>query len=175
METIWAGEGLLATCSGENMIRMTNIESDDNYVLTLADPKFGGQLLGDKIISFDYNRRKRMISCGTQGGFIILWKCKSLTSAAPTSSDAWESNLPIHPSKQPLNSVAWGAGQGLMGSMFPNGVVILNETILKKRMRDGLKIVQSSTKALEIRMKNPQAPNSDFVYIYIYIYISNSS
>jgi len=32
----------MATVSGENMIRMFNIESDENYVLTLAEPIFGG-------------------------------------------------------------------------------------------------------------------------------------
>jgi intraflagellar transport protein 140 len=40
LNTIWAGPGLLATVSGENMIRMFNIESDENYVLTLADNMF---------------------------------------------------------------------------------------------------------------------------------------
>lgn len=40
LNTIWAGQGLMATVSGENMIRMFNIESDENYVLTLAEPIF---------------------------------------------------------------------------------------------------------------------------------------
>ena len=44
LNTIWAGQGLMATVSGENMIRMFNIQSDENYVLTLAEPIFGGQL-----------------------------------------------------------------------------------------------------------------------------------
>lgn len=42
LNTIWAGQGLMATVSGENMIRMFNIESDENYVLTLAEPVFHG-------------------------------------------------------------------------------------------------------------------------------------
>ena len=40
MHTIWAGNGLLATVSGENMIRMSNIDADENYVLTLAENAF---------------------------------------------------------------------------------------------------------------------------------------
>jgi intraflagellar transport protein 140 len=40
LSTIWAGNGLLATVSGENMIRMLNIEADENYVLTLAESAF---------------------------------------------------------------------------------------------------------------------------------------
>jgi hypothetical protein len=34
----------MATVSGENMIRMFNIESDENYVLTLGEAAFQGQL-----------------------------------------------------------------------------------------------------------------------------------
>lgn len=30
----------MATCSGENMIRMFSIASDENYVLTLAEAAF---------------------------------------------------------------------------------------------------------------------------------------
>lgn len=40
LSTIWAGQGLMATVSGENMIRMFSIASDENYVLTLAEPAF---------------------------------------------------------------------------------------------------------------------------------------
>jgi intraflagellar transport protein 140 len=51
LTTIWAGSGLLATVSGENMVRMFNIENDENYVLTLAEPSFKGQCFSDKIVS----------------------------------------------------------------------------------------------------------------------------
>jgi len=40
LTTIWAGQGLLATVSGESMVRMFNIENDENYVLTLGESSF---------------------------------------------------------------------------------------------------------------------------------------
>jgi len=49
LNTIWAGSGLMATVSGENMIRMFNIETDENYVLTLGESAFQGMLFQDKI------------------------------------------------------------------------------------------------------------------------------
>lgn len=76
LTTIWTGQGLLATVSGENMVRMFNIENDENYVLTLAEPAFKGLVFNDKIISIEYNSRRRIISCGTKNGYIIMWKCK---------------------------------------------------------------------------------------------------
>jgi hypothetical protein len=45
----------MATVSGENMIRMFNIASDENYVLTLADPAFRSQCFQDKINTISYN------------------------------------------------------------------------------------------------------------------------
>ena len=58
------------------MGRMFNIENDENYVLTLDEPAFKGLVFNDKIISIEYNSRRRIISCGTKNGYIIMWKCK---------------------------------------------------------------------------------------------------
>jgi intraflagellar transport protein 140 len=76
LNTIWAGPGLLATVSGENMVRMFHVEHDENYVLSLADPAFKGQVINDKIISIEYNARRRIISCGTKNGYVVMWKTK---------------------------------------------------------------------------------------------------
>jgi intraflagellar transport protein 140 len=76
LSTIWTGPGLLATVSGENMVRLFHIGTDENYVLSLAEPAFKGQVLNDKIVSIEYNARRRIIACGTKNGFIIMWKCK---------------------------------------------------------------------------------------------------
>lgn len=35
LRTIWIGSHLLSTISNENMIRLWNLEEDENYVLTL--------------------------------------------------------------------------------------------------------------------------------------------
>jgi len=66
----------MATVSGENMIRMFNIETDENYVLTLADSNFGGMLFKDKINTISYNFRKRILAGATKNGYIVMWKCK---------------------------------------------------------------------------------------------------
>ena len=66
----------MATVSGENMIRMFNIESDENYILSLAEPAFANQLFQDKIITLTYNKRKRMLTGGTKNGYVVMWKCK---------------------------------------------------------------------------------------------------
>lgn len=76
LTTIWTGNGLLATVSGENMVRLFNIENDENYVLTLAEASFKGQVINDKIVSIEWNAKRRIVACGTLKGFIVMWKCK---------------------------------------------------------------------------------------------------
>jgi len=145
------------------MIRLINIEAEDNYVLTLAESAFGGRLLQDKILHIDYNYKKRLLAGGTKDGYIVMWKCKSVSTISPTTSDGWEAKAPIKTNFNLLTNVKWGFGQGLLCAMYSQGLLILNETVLKKKMRDNFKIIQNSNKALEIRMKNPQALNSDYV------------
>jgi len=90
LNTIWAGTGLMATVSGENMIRMFNIETDENYVLTLGESAFGGALFQDKINCIQYNARKRIITGGTKNGYIVMWRCKNASAISPSSGDEWE-------------------------------------------------------------------------------------
>lgn len=108
LTTIWTGPGLLATVSGENMVRMFNIENDENYVLTLADSAFKGQVFNDKIVSIQYNARRRIISCGTKNGHIVMWKCKQFTTESPTDSDGWEGMPCVKAQGGPITSLAWG-------------------------------------------------------------------
>lgn len=99
LQTIWAGPGLLATISGESMVRMFSIENDENYVLTLSESIFKNQVLNDKVMSIEYNAKRRIISCGTKGGFILMWKQKQFTSESPTDSEGWEA-LPCQRARQ---------------------------------------------------------------------------
>lgn len=112
LNTIWAGQGLLATVSGENMVRLFHIGSDENYVLSLAEPAFKGQVLNDKIVSIEYNPRRRIIACGTKNGFIIMWKCKQFSAESPQDSDGWE-GMPCKRASAglPITRLSWGGNQ----------------------------------------------------------------
>ena len=93
--TLWAGNGLIATASGENMVRLFHLEQDETYVLTLAEPAFGGQCLNDKIMSILFNQKKRILSGGTKNGHIVLWKCKTMSAESPSNSEGWEAKPPF--------------------------------------------------------------------------------
>lgn len=76
------------------MIRLFNIDADENYVLTLAESIFRGQLFNDKINCIAYNPRKRILVGGTKNGYVVMWKCRQMTAESPDTSDGWEA-LPV--------------------------------------------------------------------------------
>lgn len=111
LRTIWAGQGLLATISGESMVRMFSIEGDENYVLSLVDPTFKGQVLNDKLLSIEYNPKRRILSCGTKNGFVVMWKQKQFTTESPIDSEGWEAMPCIKARQGPIFQLVWGGSQ----------------------------------------------------------------
>ena len=144
---------------------MFNIENDENYVLTLAEPSFKNQVFNDKIVSIEYNAKRRIISCGTKNGYIVMWKCKQFTTESPTDSEGWEGMPCIKAQGGPINQLQWGGNQQILAGIHAKGAVILNHTILKKKMKDNFKMIQISNKAVEVRMRNEKSQNSDFQII----------
>ena len=49
-----------------------------------------------------------------------------------------------------------------MSAVYPQGMTILNHTLLKKKMKDNFKMIQISNKSVEVRVRNDVAGNSDF-------------
>ena len=148
----------MATVSGENMIRMFNIASDENYVLTLADPAFRNKCYQDKINAISYNAKSRILAGGTKNGNIVMWKCKQMTVASPDSSDGWEAKPPIKAQGPGISSVQWGGGNiNVISALYPTGATVLTHTVLQKKMKDNLKMIQVSNKAVEVRVKHETA------------------
>jgi len=167
--TIWAGTSLLVTASGENMVRLLHLEEDETYLLTLSEDAFENKLMRDKIVSVAYNSKKRILAAGTKDGYVIMWKCKSMSTKSPSSADGWEAKPPFKAktnSKIPaITNLNWGGSSTILSAMNDGGAMILSQTILKKRMKGDLKIMQCSNKSVEVRMKNAANPNADFQII----------
>lgn len=162
LDTIWAGPGLMATVSGENMIRMFNIASDENYVLTLADAAFRGQLFQDKINTISYNAKNRILTGGTKNGHLVMWKCKQMSAGAPDDSEGWEARAPIKTHGPGVTSIHWGVSGNVVSAVYPAGCSVLNHTILKKKMKDRFRVIQINNKAVEVRVKNDDQLNADY-------------
>ena len=150
--TIWGGPGLLATVSGENMIRMWNLEREATYFLSLGDSDPSGKLLSDKIISVAYNEKKRIITAGTQEGRVVMWKCKQLLSGeSPGSKDGWDPQLPVSLGSNPISQVTWSSSETVLSAGSFNSISVISETILRKKVRDGLVALQINNNSVEVR------------------------
>lgn len=165
LNTIWVGQGLMATVSGESIIRLFNIDADENYHLSVNESAFQGQLFNDKINTVSYNPKKRILSAGTKNGYIIMWKCKVMSAEAPCSDEGWQALPPVQAAQQPIQNLAWGGNNNIISAVQDSGVMILNHQLLKKKMKDNFKMIQISNKAVEVRVKNDASANSDYQII----------
>jgi hypothetical protein len=46
-----------------------------------------------------------------------------------------------------------------MAGVHDKGAIILSHTVLKKKMKDRFKMIQTSNKEVEVRMRNSQSQN----------------
>ena len=126
LNTIWVGQGLMATVSGESIIRLFNIEEDENYILSLAESAFQGLLFNDKMITISFNQKKRIISCGTKNGFICMWRCKTMSAKSPISPEGWQALTPVQGQNQAIYKLAWGGANQIQSGVSQNGILILS-------------------------------------------------
>lgn len=124
------------------MIRMFNLEQDETYVLMMADPIFGDELMNDKITSLAYNPKRRILAGGTRSGHIVMWKCKSMSTDSPITSEGWEAKAPFKAnSGGPVTNMEWGGNGNILAGSSDAGLTVLNQQVLKKKMRDEFKMM----------------------------------
>ena len=85
-----------------------------------------------------------------------------MTASSPDSSEGWEAQSAIKTKGGPVMSTEWGGNANIMSAVYPQGITILNHTLLKKKMKDNFKMIQISNKSVEVRMRNEQSQNQDF-------------
>lgn len=66
---------------------------------------------------------------------------------------------------KPITQLYWSGNMQILAGVHSTGCVILNHTVLKKKMKDNFKMIQISNKAVEVRMRNDQSQNQDFQII----------
>lgn len=62
-KVVWAGPGLLATATGESMIRMWDVANEENYVLPLSSVGHGVTRT-DQAVSLAFNPIQRFLAAG---------------------------------------------------------------------------------------------------------------
>jgi intraflagellar transport protein 140 len=139
----WAGKGLLAVNGGDANVRLWDVDSGDNFVLTLDDAHFRP---GTEVVtSVAFSRNKGVLACGTNCGRVAFWK-HAPSSSSSGSGDPEASWTPLTPSllggpgatSSPgaVVNLCWGTARNLLGANTMKEAFILSEHTLCAHFKD---------------------------------------
>lgn len=141
----WVGAGFLSTASNELMLRVWNLDQDDHYVLSLDVQKSPN----DRITCAAFNAKKQILAAGTREGNVIMWRYVGEIGMSAASSENWEFLFEVSLGSRVI-SIQWGAGDNLLHAVKTDGVSILSETVLHRRIREATSVFQLAPDRLAV-------------------------
>ncbi|KAM7433446.1 hypothetical protein ABFA07_016329 [Porites harrisoni] len=149
-QIIWAGRQVLATASGENVVRMWNLEQNDNYVLSVDGSGFES---GEVVNCISYNKVKGILAGGTNKGKVALWK-HTVTKPQKKKvegQEKWELQSPsVLEGQTQLSQIQWAGNKSLLAVNSGETVIILNEQVMNAHYNLEIAAVQVSPSQLAI-------------------------
>jgi len=141
LRCMYAGNGLLAAANNEAMVRFWHMEKDDNYFLTLSDPRHMADIK-DPVQQLAFNHRGRVLVGACASGRVVMWQhvADPDSKADPSDSD-WD----VLPSVETDNSITlmdWGPESGLLSVAYGDTCSILNQATLYCKAAYGNAIIQ---------------------------------
>ncbi|CAM9937918.1 intraflagellar transport protein 140 homolog isoform X2 [Lampetra fluviatilis] len=171
-DIVWADHGLLVTATGEIVIRLWDLERDENYVLALDEAV--GFEPGETINCVSYCPSKGMLAGGTNKGRISMWKKiqpGSRFSENVESSDKWKLQTPTELTGN-LIQIKWGSRKNLLAVNAVQYVAILSEQVMSSHFNQQVAAVQVAPTHLSIYFYLSSTPHSlktDFHIRGIYV------
>ncbi|RHY31008.1 hypothetical protein DYB32_003834 [Aphanomyces invadans] len=136
--------GLLATASGEQLLRFWDLQKEENYVLSLAN---GGAAPSDRVSAVDFNPRKRILAVGTNEGKVVFWRA---TSSAQTKSSQW-SLVAVADMHQSVSKIGWNPLHSyLYAHAHGAGVTVFHEAIMNRSLHDDTAVIQTRPMSLSV-------------------------
>ncbi|KAK7111421.1 intraflagellar transport protein 140 homolog [Littorina saxatilis] len=146
----WAGKGILASASGEMVIRLWDLEHNDNYVLTLDGHSSYDH--NESLLCVGYNADRGMLAAGTNMGNVALWQ---FTPCPPgkkkEGEELWALQAPATV-EGPVRKVEWYNQKSLMAVNTIANVYILSEQVMSSSFRSQIAVVQYAPSALAIEV-----------------------
>lgn len=149
-DMVWAGKGLLATATGECLIRMWDLDKDDNYVLGLDSKQ--GFMTGECINCVAFSEKKGILAAGTDQGHIAMWKYAPAAGILGRKQDGeakWKVQLPSVMEGSVLQ-LKWGTSQDLLCMNTLDKVFILSQHIMSSYMNQQVAVVQTGPANLSV-------------------------
>eukprot|EP00828_Plagiopyla_frontata_P040807 TRINITY_DN5635_c0_g1_i1.p1 TRINITY_DN5635_c0_g1~~TRINITY_DN5635_c0_g1_i1.p1 ORF type:complete len:383 (-),score=50.68 TRINITY_DN5635_c0_g1_i1:32-1180(-) len=150
------------------MLRMWHLEEDENYYLTLnqmetQDSAQINALMQDKIVQIKYENHSKVLVAGTKNGKALFWKNSLIGTGSPSDSDQWKM-LPFIPiSEEPINTICIGNANSVIAFQSKNNILLIQETIVHGKMAKAIKVLQTSSKKVQIYLKQ-ELSNQMFLF-----------
>eukprot|EP01061_Rhynchopus_euleeides_P011970 TRINITY_DN21580_c0_g3_i1.p1 TRINITY_DN21580_c0_g3~~TRINITY_DN21580_c0_g3_i1.p1 ORF type:complete len:1443 (+),score=619.87 TRINITY_DN21580_c0_g3_i1:178-4506(+) len=142
-QMIWVGPGLLATAAHEAMIRVWNIDANENYVIHVEDhPE---RKTPERLACLCFNPKTRVLCGGTQSGRCIMWQYSGPESSM--TEDDWTVSSKVN-TDGCVTGVSWGPMENLLSAIVPDSVLILHGSALKRQLYKSIVAVQQSPEAV---------------------------
>ncbi|XP_043945229.1 intraflagellar transport protein 140 homolog [Protopterus annectens] len=149
-DIIWLDSGILATATGEVVIRVWDLERDDNYVLSLEEQL--GFEPGECVNSISYCAAKCILAAGTSKGRIAMWQNVPMAirnTQKVEGKERWKLQAPTELEGN-ISQIKWGSNKYLLAVNTSNTVLILSEHTMSVCLNQQVAAVQVAPKQLNI-------------------------
>ncbi|XP_061911877.1 intraflagellar transport protein 140 homolog [Entelurus aequoreus] len=148
IDTVCAKNGLIITATGEQVIRLWDLERNENYALSL-DESLGFER-GEMINCVSYCTGKEILAGGTSHGRIAMWKMVVHPDRNRGDTKAqWKLQTPTEIEGN-VSQLQWGSNLNLLAANNSNTVVILHEHVMSAHCSQQVAAVQLTPTQLSI-------------------------
>jgi intraflagellar transport protein 140 len=119
----WVGTGLLAICSGEQYIRILNLNNEENYNIT--SPAINSKN-NENFVKMSFNSNKHILAAGTDKGNIYLWKCNCKRDKNNECFYTWEYIYKMKV-QNAVESIEWGGNGNMILVKYDQSLTIFCE------------------------------------------------
>ncbi|XP_069503073.1 intraflagellar transport protein 140 homolog isoform X2 [Ambystoma mexicanum] len=149
-DIIWVERSLLITATGETVIRLWDLERDENYALSLDDQL--GFEVAENINCVSFCSAKGMLAAGTNKGRVAMWR--KVSSASQNSwktdgKDNWKLQTPTELDGN-ITQIKWGSGKNLLAVNNINSVLILSEQVMSSHFNQQVAATQVAPTQLHL-------------------------
>uniref|UniRef100_A0A3B4XIP2 Intraflagellar transport 140 n=1 Tax=Seriola lalandi dorsalis TaxID=1841481 RepID=A0A3B4XIP2_SERLL len=148
VDIVWTDNSLLITATGEQTVRLWDLERDDNYVLSL-DERLGFER-GELINCVSYCTGKEILAAGTSHGRIAFWRMVAQPGGSKGDTKVqWKLQTPTEIQGN-VTQLQWGSSINLLAANNSNTVLILCEHVMSAHFSQQVAAVQLTPTQLSI-------------------------
>ncbi|XP_057178232.1 intraflagellar transport protein 140 homolog isoform X2 [Triplophysa rosa] len=144
---VWTEDGLLITASGEQHIRLWDVELDDHYALSL-DESLGFEK-GELLNCVSFCTFKNALAAGTSRGRVALWHMVTMNDQKGDTKTQWKLQTPAEVEGN-ISQLQWGSSSHLLAVRSSSCVLILSEHVMCSHYSQQVAAVQLAPAQLSL-------------------------